>query len=180
LASINNELSKKLQTLLNNSYFRVYSSDDIVGVEIAGALKNIIAIASGISDGLNLGYNAKASLITRGLAEIMKFGLYFGAKKETFMGLAGVGDLVLTCTGNLSRNRKVGFEIVKRGNLNDVLSSMIMVAEGVNTTKSVFEWSLQNGIDMPISNGIYDILYNKKDPKNAVRELMERPLKSEF
>ncbi len=180
LASSNVRLSGELQNIFNNHYFRVYSSNDIVGVEIAGALKNVMAIASGISDGLNLGNNAKASLITRGLAEIAKFGSYFNAQKETFMGLAGIGDLVLTCTGDLSRNRKVGIELVKQGNIGSVLGSMVMVAEGVNTAKSVFEWSLINGIDMPISKGVYDILYNGKNPRDAVRELMKRPLKSEF
>jgi len=180
LASSNKDTARMLQQLFNNRYFRVYTSQDIAGVEICGALKNIIAIASGISDGLNLGHNAKASLITRGIAEMTKFGGNFSAKKETFMGLAGVGDLVLTCTGDLSRNRKVGLEIVKKRDINNVLDSMVMVAEGVNTVKSVFEWSLKNGVDMPISKGVYDILYNSKNPKDAVEELMRRPLKSEF
>lgn len=180
LASSNKKTAKMLQQLFNNNYFRVYTSQDIVGVEICGALKNIIAIASGISDGLNLGHNAKASLITRGIAEMTKFGLNFGAKQETFMGLAGIGDLVLTCTGDLSRNRTVGLEIVKKRDINNVLDSMVMVAEGVNTVKSVFKWSLKNGVDMPISKGVYDILYNAKNPEDAVEELMKRPLKSEF
>ncbi len=180
LASSNKNIARMLQQLFNNSYFRIYTSNDIKGVEICGALKNIIALASGISDGLNLGHNAKASLITRGIAEMTKFGLHFRAKKETFMGLAGIGDLVLTCTGDLSRNRKVGIEIVKKRDINRVLDSMVMVAEGVNTVKSVFEWSLKNGVDMPIAKGVYEILYNAKNPEDAVEELMKRPLKSEF
>ncbi len=180
LASSNKNIARMLQQLFNNSYFRIYTSNDIKGVEICGALKNIIALASGISDGLNLGHNAKASLITRGIAEMTKFGLHFKAKKETFMGLAGIGDLVLTCTGDLSRNRKVGIEIVKKRDINRVLDSMVMVAEGVNTVKSVFEWSLKNGVDMPIAKGVYEILYNAKNPEDAVEELMKRPLKSEF
>ncbi len=180
LASSNKNIARMLQQLFNNSYFRIYTSNDIKGVEICGALKNIIAIASGISDGLNLGHNAKASLITRGVAEMTKFGLHFRAKKETFMGLAGIGDLVLTCTGDLSRNRKVGIEIVKKRDINRVLDSMVMVAEGVNTVKSVFEWSLKNGVDMPIAKGVYEILYSTKNPEDAVEELMKRPLKSEF
>ncbi len=180
VASTNLALAQMLGELFNNRYFRVYSSDDVVGVEIAGALKNVMAIASGISDGLGLGYNAKASLITRGLAEATKMGLYFKARRETFMGLAGVGDLVLTCTGNLSRNRKVGLEVAKHGSLKKFLVSMVMVAEGVNTAKSVFEWSLKSGVDMPISKGIYDILYNNKNPEDVVRQLMERPLRKEF
>ena len=180
IASDSKGLSKELQGLLNCQYFRVYSSNDIIGVEIAGALKNVIAIASGISDALNLGYNARASLITRGLAEIARLGTAMGARLETFMGLAGIGDLVLTCTGDLSRNRTLGRRLVEDNNVEKILDSMVMVAEGVNTVKSVFYWSADNKIEMPISDQVYKIIYENKNPKDAALELMGRPLKSEF
>ncbi len=179
LASYNSKLVSDLQKMFSSSFFRVYSSNDIIGVEIAGALKNIMAIAADFSDGLGFGNNAKAGLITRGLAEITRLGVMLGAKKETFMGLAGVGDLVLTCTGDLSRNRKFGFELSKNKKTEDILNSMVMVAEGVNTTKSVYEWSVKNRIDMPISHQVYKIIYEGKNPKEAAMELMERPFKQE-
>ncbi len=180
IAGENRHTVEKLQKLINCPYFRAYRSTDVTGVEVAGAVKNVMAIASGISDGLNLGNNAKASLITRGLAEIARFGVSLGAKRDTFMGLAGVGDLVLTCTGNLSRNRQVGLKIAAGTPLKEILSSMIMVAEGVNTVKSIYQWSNIHGVEMPISRCVYRVLYESKDPKEAVRELMERPLKDEF
>ncbi len=179
IASNNNSLMRRLQNIFSCRYFRAYGSNDVVGVEIAGALKNVIAIAAGLSDGLNFGNNAKASLITRGLAEISRLGLFCGAKKETFMGLAGIGDLVLTCTGNLSRNRHLGIELSKNKKADDIINSMVMVAEGVNTAKSVFHWSKKYNVDMPISHQVYNIIYENKDPKQAAIELMERPLKKE-
>ncbi len=179
IASLNSKLAHILQQLFSCKYFRVYTSEDIAGVEISGAVKNVIAIAAGLSDGLRLGYNAQASLITRGLSEITRLGLMINAKSETFMGLAGIGDLVLTATGNLSRNRRFGFELSKGKKAADILSSTVTVAEGVNTVKSIHLWSQINGIDMPISKQVYEIIYNNKNPKEAVIELMERPLKKE-
>jgi len=179
IASTNQRLAKALQRLVSCSNFRAYTSDDVIGVEVAGAMKNVIAIASGISDGLGLGYNAKASLITRGLAEISRLGLMFGARRDTFMGLAGIGDLVLTCTGDLSRNRRVGLVIAKEGRPEDFLGPSGMVAEGINTVRSAYEISLKKGIEMPITTEVYRIIYQKKDPQQAVFELMSRPLKSE-
>lgn len=180
VASDNNSLVHKLQNIFSCRYFRAYGSNDVVGVEIAGALKNVIAIAAGLSDGLNFGNNAKASLITRGLAEISRLGLFCGAKIETFMGLAGVGDLVLTCTGNLSRNRHLGIELSKNKKADDIIRSTFMVAEGVNTAKSVFYWFKKYNVDMPISHQVYKIIYENKNPKQAAIELMERPLKKEM
>ncbi len=179
VASCNNTLAKKLQDVFSCNYFRVYTSDDVVGVETAAAIKNVIAIAVGISDGLGFGNNAKASLITRGLTEMSRLGTMLGAKTETFMGLAGIGDLVLTCTGNLSRNRRLGIELSKNLDVDSILNTMVMVAEGVNTVKSVFIWSNKHNVDMPISNQVYEILYNRKNPKQAAVELMNRPLKEE-
>ncbi len=179
LASKNQEAAKFLQTVFSTSRFRVYTSSDIRGVELCGAMKNVMAIASGISDGLNLGLNARASLITRGLSEIIRFGLLFGAKKETFMGLSGIGDLVLTCTGDLSRNRTVGLEIAKGKLIKDILSKMNMVPEGVNTTKAVYEYSLRNNVDLPITKEVYEVIYKGKNPMEALDTLMNRPLKEE-
>ncbi len=180
VASENSELAKKISQLFNTRYLRVYTSEDVIGVEIAGALKNVIAIASGISDGLGFGNNARASLITRGLAEIRRIGMKLGARSETFMGLAGIGDLVLTCTGNLSRNRQVGMRLSKKEKIDDILNSMVMVPEGVKTAKSVFHLSRKVGVDMPLSDEIYKIIYEKKDVYQAFVDLMKRPLKSEI
>ncbi|AEA33837.1 NAD(P)H-dependent glycerol-3-phosphate dehydrogenase [Hippea maritima] len=179
IASTNKETAILTQNAFSNSYFRVYTSNDIAGVEICGALKNIMAIASGVSDGLNLGDNARASLITRGLSEISRLGLKLGAKQETFMGLAGIGDLMLTATGSLSRNRTVGLRIAKGEKIKVILESMKMVPEGVNTTKSVYNLSKEKNIDMPITNEIYKILYEGKKPFDALKDLMNRPLKAE-
>jgi glycerol-3-phosphate dehydrogenase (NAD(P)+) len=179
VASKNDNLAKTLQVMFSNSYFRAYTASDVAGIEIAAAVKNVIAIAVGVSDGLGFGNNAKASLITRGLAEISRIGLMFGAKLHTFMGLAGMGDLVLTATGDLSRNRRFGFELSKNRTADEILSSMVMIAEGVNTVKSIFYFSKQQGIDMPISKKVYEIIYENKNPEIAAAELMERPLKKE-
>ncbi len=180
VAGKDEKLTQEVQKIVSCSYFRAYRSNDIVGVEIAGAIKNVMAIAAGISDGLGLGNNAKASLITRGLAEMARFGTAIGAKQETFMGLAGVGDLVLTCTGSLSRNREVGLKIAQGKTLKEILSSMIMIAEGVNTVKSIHQWAETHQVEMPISTCVYRVLYEGKKPHEAVKTLMERPLKSEL
>ncbi|WP_022670173.1 NAD(P)H-dependent glycerol-3-phosphate dehydrogenase [Hippea alviniae] len=179
VASKKKETAEFFQKAFSCETFRVYTSNDIVGVEICGALKNIMAIAAGISDGLKLGHNARASLITRGLAEIMRFGKVFDAKRETFMGLAGIGDLMLTATGNLSRNRRVGLELAENKSKEEILNSMKMVPEGINTTKSVYEFAQRNDIEMPITSEIYKILFENKNPKEALRDLMNRPLKEE-
>ncbi|MEK7308271.1 MAG: NAD(P)H-dependent glycerol-3-phosphate dehydrogenase, partial [Nitrospirota bacterium] len=154
--------------------------DDVLGVELGGALKNVIAIASGISDVLNLGFNARAALITRGLAEITRLGVAMGAKERTFMGLSGLGDLVLTCTGPLSRNYTVGFKLGQGNKLKDILLSMSMVAEGVTTADAAYQLSKKYKVDMPIVEQIYKVINEGKGPADAVKELMTRSLKSEF
>lgn len=180
IASENSKLAKSLAQLFSTRYLRTYTSKDVIGVEIAGALKNVIAIASGIGDGLGFGNNARASLITRGLAEIRRVGIKLGARSETFMGLAGIGDLVLTCTGNLSRNRQVGIRLSKKETIDDILNDMVMVPEGVKTAKSIFNLSKKIDVDTPLFDEIYKIIYEKKDPYQVFVELMERPLKSEL
>ena len=169
----------RLQTLFSTEFFRVYISDDLMGVQLCGALKNVIAIASGAADGLGFGLNARAALITRGLAEITRLGVAMGAKPMTFAGLSGMGDLVLTCTGDLSRNRMVGLKIGQGMGLGEITKGMNMVAEGIKTSISAFQLAKKMGVDMPIINQVYDILYQGKDPRSAVRELMTRELKKE-
>jgi len=168
-----------VQEAFSTDYFRVYTNDDIIGVELGGALKNVIAVAAGVSDGLGFGYNTRAALITRGLAEITRLGLAMGAKPTTFAGLAGMGDLVLTCTGDLSRNRTVGVELGKGRTLDEILSGMNMVAEGVKTTLSAYQLACKLGVDVPITEQMYYILYQNKDPRQAVSDLMLRELKAE-
>ena len=171
--------SERLQKLFYTDFFRVYITQDLTGVQLGGALKNIIAIAAGASDGLRFGHNARAALITRGLAEITRLGVAMGANPLTFAGLAGMGDLVLTCTGDLSRNRTVGLKIGKGMSLKEITGSMNMVAEGIKTTRSAYHLSRKMGVDMPITTQVYEILYEGKAPKDAVKELMTRELKSE-
>lgn len=179
IASKNLELAKKIQALLSGLYFRAYSSVDIIGVELAGACKNVIAIATGISDSLGFGSNSMAGLVTRGLAEMTRLGVSLGAKQETYAGLAGIGDLVLTCTGKLSRNRYVGTELGKGKKLEEIISGMKMIAEGITTTLSVFLLAREVNVEMPISEQVYSILYERKNPRDAFRELMSRELKDE-
>jgi len=169
-----------LQEVFNTNNFRVYTHDDVLGVEIGGALKNVVAIASGISDGLGLGHNARASLITRGLAEMTRLGVAMGANERTFSGLSGLGDLVLTCTGHLSRNYTLGTKLGQGMKLRDILDQTISVVEGVATAESAFELSRKYNIEMPIVEQVYEIIYEKKDPALAVSDLMRRSLKSEF
>ncbi|MFO0752290.1 MAG: NAD(P)H-dependent glycerol-3-phosphate dehydrogenase [Thermodesulfovibrionales bacterium] len=169
-----------LQELFNTDYFRVYTHNDIVGVEIGGALKNVIAIASGIGDGLGLGHDARAALITRGISEIARLGISLHAKIVTFSGLSGLGDLVLTCTGPLSRNYTVGYKLGQGIRLAEIVSRTPSVAEGITTTQSAFELSRRQGIDMPIIEQVYLTLYKDKPPIEAVKALMNRSLKSEF
>ena len=180
LATYSPDLGLHLQEIFNTGYFRVYTHSDILGVELGGALKNVIAIASGISDGLGLGHNARAALITRGLAEIVRLGTAMGADPKTFSGLSGLGDLVLTCTGPLSRNYTVGINLGKGMTLRDILSSTKSVAEGVATALSAFELSRKYNVEMPIIEQVYQVIYKDKSPAEAVRLLMNRALKSEF
>lgn len=174
------ETANRVQEIFSTDYFRVYTNNDIIGTEIGGALKNIIAVAAGICEGLGYGNNTRAALITRGLSEMKRIGQALGAKPETFSGLAGMGDLVLTCTGDLSRNRTVGVEIGKGRKLNDILSHMNMVAEGVKTTLSAYQLAKKMNVEVPIINQMYAVLYEEKDPRLAVNELMARELKSEY
>ena len=174
------EISARVQHVFATPYFRVYTSDDLVGVELGGSVKNVIAIASGILDGLGMGLNTRAALITRGMTEVRRLGLHLGANPRTFTGLAGFGDLVLTCTGNLSRNYTVGIKLGKGKKLKQILDEMHMVAEGVKTAKSVYNFSRKLGVEMPICHEIYRILYEDLSPKEAVYRLMTRTLKQEL
>ena len=169
-----------LQNVFSTNLFRVYISDDLIGVHLCGALKNVIAIAAGASDGLGFGLNARAALITRGLAEITRLGVAMGANPMTFAGLSGIGDLVLTCTGDLSRNRTLGLKIGKGMSLDEITNGMTMVAEGVKTSISAYELARKTGVDMPITDQVYETLYKGKDPLLAVKELMTRELKKEL
>lgn len=180
LASEDKNTGLLLQELFTTDYFRVYTHDDIIGVEIGGALKNVIAIASGICDGLHLGYDARAALITRGLSEMARLGAGLKGKELTFSGLSGLGDLVLTCTGPLSRNYTVGYKLGQGQKLADIISRTASVAEGVTTTLSAYHLSQKYRIDMPITEQVYLALYKDKPPAEAVRSLMNRSLKTEF
>ncbi|MEK6726660.1 MAG: NAD(P)H-dependent glycerol-3-phosphate dehydrogenase [Deltaproteobacteria bacterium] len=179
IASGNKEAAQKAQKVFSTPYFRIYTHDDVTGVELGGAVKNVIAIATGIADGLGFGYNSRAALITRGLAEIARLGAKMGANPLTFSGLAGLGDLVLTCTGELSRNRTVGYKIGKGATLKEVTDGMNMVAEGIATSKAVHYLSKKIGIEMPITEHVYKILYEGLPAKDAVINLMSRDLKRE-
>ncbi|NQT80452.1 MAG: NAD(P)-dependent glycerol-3-phosphate dehydrogenase [Candidatus Aminicenantes bacterium] len=180
LASKEEDLAKKAQHLISSPTFRTYTSGDIAGVELAGSIKNVIAIAAGISDAFQFGSNSVAALVTRGIAEMTRLGLKLGAKMETFAGLAGIGDLVLTCTGKLSRNRYIGLELGRGKNLPEIVSAMKMVAEGVTTTLSVHQLVEREKVEMPICEQIYQVLYKNKDPRTALQNLMARKLKSEY
>ncbi len=180
LASTYPSLARKLQKIFSTPYFRVYTSTDKIGVELGGALKNVIAIAAGITDGLGFGHNTRAALITRGLAEMIRLGVKMGAQPLTFAGLSGIGDLLLTCTGDLSRNRTVGLKLGQGKSLSEILENMKMVAEGVATTKSVYNLSKKMEVEMPIATSVYKILFEGKEPMEALRELMDRELKAEL
>jgi glycerol-3-phosphate dehydrogenase (NAD(P)+) len=174
------DCAQKVQHVFVTPRFRVYTHDDLVGVELGGSVKNVIAIAAGIVDGMGLGLNTRAALITRGMTEIRRLGLAMGARPRTFTGLAGVGDLVLTCTGDLSRNHTVGKKIGQGMKLEDVLADMRMVAEGVKTARSVYALSLKLGVEMPICHAVFRILYEDLSPREALYQLMTRDLKSEL
>ena len=172
--------ARTVQKVFATPVFRVYTNDDVIGVELGGSVKNVIAIAAGMIDGLGMGLNTRAALIARGLTEIRRLGLAMGANPRTFTGLAGVGDLVLTCTGNLSRNHTVGLKIGQGMRLAQVLAEMRMVAEGVKTARSVYALSRRLQVEMPISQAVYHILYEGLSPQAATYQLMTRDLKCEL
>ncbi|MCC7141233.1 MAG: NAD(P)-dependent glycerol-3-phosphate dehydrogenase [Candidatus Eisenbacteria bacterium] len=179
IASREPDAARDAQELLSSERFRVYTSDDVIGVEIAGALKNVIALAAGIADGLELGQNARGALLTRGLAEMRRLGEALGARPETFLGLSGMGDLVTTCTSPLSRNHTLG-ELLGRGvALEQALARSVMVAEGVRTTRAALDLAARVGVEMPIATQVARILFEGVDARVALRELMTRPLRQE-
>ena len=178
-ASVSEDTSKNIQAAFMNSYFRVYSSMDILGVELGGSVKNVIAIGAGIIDGAKFGDNTKAAIMTRGIAEITRLGVAMGAKVETFWGLSGMGDLIVTCMSKHSRNRYVGEKIGEGKKLKHILKSMNMVAEGIDTCKSVRELSIKSGVETPIVNEVYKVLFEDKDAIQATTDLMARDMKPE-
>jgi glycerol-3-phosphate dehydrogenase (NAD(P)+) len=180
VAASNDEAKAKVvQGAFMNSSFRVYRSSDILGVELGGALKNVIALAAGMLDGLELGDNSRAALMTRGLAEIARLGIAMGARHQTFAGLSGMGDLVLTCSGRESRNHHVGEQIGRGRSIDDVLAEMVTVAEGVQTTRAVVELGRRHGVEMPIAEHVHDVLFSGRTPEDAVKSLMLRDPKPE-
>lgn len=179
LASRNEENAVQVQDLFQNEHFRLYTQADLIGTELGGSLKNVIALAAGISDGLGLGTNARAALMTRGLAEIGRLAERLGGEGATLAGLAGVGDLILTCTGDLSRNRQVGLAVGRGERLEDVLAGMTAVAEGVRTTEAARDLAEGHGVEMPIVGAVYSILYENVDPRRALALLMSREPKPE-
>lgn len=180
VAAHREEVAKDIQEVLSTQNFRVYTSIDVIGVQMGGVIKNVIAIAAGISDGLGLGHNARAALITRGLAEMTRLAVQMGADPLTLSGLPGLGDLILTCTGDLSRNRKVGTEIAKGRKIKEITGATKMVAEGVRNTRSVHLLARRLGVEMPIVDQMYRVLHEGKKPQAAVRDLMQRSLKAEI
>lgn len=179
LAGGNPDLVLALQPVFMTPFFRVYAGGDIIGAQIGGALKNVMAIAAGIADGLELGFNTRAALITRGLAEMIRLGVAMGAEVTTFYGLSGLGDLVLSCTGSLSRNYSVGLHLGEGANLKTILFNTHTVAEGIRTTRAAMSLARLHGIDMPIVRGIHGVLFDGMDPRQAVNDLMTRSAKSE-
>src|SRR5438093_6521806 len=173
-------VAQRVQQVFSTSYFRVYSATDVLGVELGGALKNVIALGAGILEGLGLGHNTRAALITRGLAEITRLGVALGAEPLTFAGLAGMGDLILTATGPLSRNRSLGVELGRGRRLDDVLAGLATVAEGVNTARSAVTLAERHGVELPIAREVAEVLFRSKPPRQAVADLMERELKAEL
>jgi len=180
LSGHKSEALERLQTTLNCPTFRTYRNHDLVGVELGGALKNVIAIAAGIVRGLNLGHNTMAGLITRGLSEISRMGVAMGAKRQTFSGLSGMGDLILTCNGDLSRNLRVGMALAQGKSLPEILNDLGMIAEGVKTSESAYELAKQKFVEMPIATSVYKIINEGLDPLLALQQLMTRKLKSEL
>lgn len=179
-ASSNEESAKKVQDLFMNDYFRIYVNSDVIGVEIGAAFKNVIALATGISDGLGFGDNTKAAIITRGMAEILRIGIAMGADPITFAGLSGIGDLVVTATSMHSRNRRAGIAIGKGEKIEDIKKKMGMVIEGVRTAEAILELNKKYKVDTPITNHVYKIIYENEDPRETVLELMKREKKREI
>lgn len=179
VASRDEAFARDVASLLHGEFFRAYTSIDLVGVELGGATKNVLAIAAGIADGLGFGANTRAALITRGLAELMRLGAAFGGHLETFMGLAGLGDLVLTCTDDQSRNRRAGLALGSGQTLEAALASIGQVVEGVRTAREVYALAEESGVEMPITEQVYRVLYEGRDPRRAVQVLLEREQKPE-
>ncbi len=179
LASYDAATGKEAQEAISTDYFRVYTNTDVMGVELAGSLKNVVAIAAGVLEGMGFGHNTAAALLTRGLAEMARLGVAMGGSLETFSGLAGMGDLVLTCTGGLSRNRTLGVRLGRGEKLAGIMQGAKTVAEGVKTAKAARDLARKHGIEMPIVDEIYLLLYEDKDPRQAVKDLMNRELKGE-
>ena len=176
LAAYDQAIGRQVQEIFSNSYFRVYTNPDVIGVELAGSLKNVVAIAAGVLEGMGYGYNTMAALLTRGLAEMARLGIAMGGNQQTF---SGMGDLVLTCTGGLSRNRTLGARLGKGEKLNDIMSGAKTVAEGVKTAKAARNLAIKYDVSMPVVEEVYQLLYEGKDPKTAVKDLMARELKGE-
>jgi glycerol-3-phosphate dehydrogenase (NAD(P)+) len=179
VASNDAEVARRVQSAFSGPTFRLYTSPDPAGVEIGGAVKNVVAIGAGVCDGLGLGHNALAALITRGLAEITRLAIAMGGRPQTLSGLAGLGDLVLTCTGDLSRNRRVGQELARGRKLDEIVNSMQMVAEGIKTTQATVDLAGRHQVEMPISSQMFEMLHFAVPPQLAIRRLMERSLKGE-
>jgi glycerol-3-phosphate dehydrogenase (NAD(P)+) len=179
VASEDESAAEFAQRAFSSPYFRAYTHTDVIGVELGGALKNVMAVATGIADGLGLGFNARAALVTRGLAEMTRLGVALGAEQSTFAGLAGLGDLVLTCTGTLSRNRTVGVELGKGKQLDEVLRSRETVAEGVTAAQSARELAIREGVEMPIVDAVNRVLFEGQPARSAIGELMTRELRAE-
>lgn len=180
VASKEGSSSKAVQEVFHNPMFRVYTSEDTIGVQVGGALKNIMAICAGLSDGIGFGQNARAALITRGMAEISRMGVAMGADPMTFLGLSGMGDLVLTCAGDLSRNRRVGLALAEGKSLDEIISDMQMVAEGVKTTKVAKEWAEKNEVYSPLTSLIYSIIYEGLDPQKGIAAVMTSSQRTEL
>ena len=179
LAAADETLGHSLRQIFSSASFRCYSSTDVMGVEMGGALKNVMAIAAGVCDGLGLGHNSRAALITRGLAEMSRLGVARGAQAHTFMGLSGLGDLTLTCTGDLSRNRQVGLRLGRGERLEQITTSLGMVAEGVKTTAAIYDLARNLKVDAPLTGAVHSILYGNCDPKEVLHNLMSRRLRDE-
>lgn len=174
------ELAQMIQKIFSNDYFRVYTNTDVIGAQLGVAIKNIIAVASGVLSGLGMGDNARAALMTRGLAEMTRFGVSMGGNSDTFLGLCGVGDLIVTCTSPHSRNFQAGYEIGKVNSAKDFFKTNTKTVEGVFAAKVIYDMSLEMNVSMPITQQVYEVIYNGKEPKLAIADLMQRELKSEF
>jgi glycerol-3-phosphate dehydrogenase (NAD(P)+) len=179
IACNDHDVAVEMQAVFSGGAFRVYTSDDVAGVELGGALKNVMAIAVGVSDGIGFGDNTRAALITRGLAEISRLGIALGAHPATFAGLSGMGDLIVTCTSRLSRNRAVGERLGRGERIDDITGSMVQVAEGVTNAANALALAEAQGVDVPITREVHDIIYRGKDPAEAVTALLGRELKPE-